>query len=107
MPLARRFTLSAGWAGVKRGRRFRAIVSNPPVHDAAGADDLGVLTELLRGAAQRLLPGGELHIVAQAQVPVGRLAASLGGFRSVRPAALDGGRFIAWRACVAPGAAGT
>ena len=57
-----------------------------------------VLSELLRGAAPRLRPGGELWVVAQAQVPVGRLAAAAGGYRSVRPERLEGGRFVAWRA---------
>jgi len=103
VPAARRVLLSSCWDGLPRRLRFRVIVSNPPVH-AGAADDLRVVLALLRGAAARLLPGGELWIVAQAQVPVGRLAASLGGYRSMKPAALEGGRFVAWRLRVPGGA---
>jgi hypothetical protein len=38
--------------------------------------------------------------VAQAQVPVGRLAAAAGGFSDCTPTLLAGGRFVAWHARV-------
>jgi hypothetical protein len=46
------------------------------------------------------VPGGSLWIVAQAQVPVGRLAAAAGGFSDCTPTLLAGGRFVAWHARV-------
>ena len=97
-----RVVLADCWSGLSLRRRFRIIVANPPIHSGA-ADSFDVLCALLRCANERLLPGGSLWLVAQAQVPVGRLAAPC-GFASVEPHSLCEGRFIAWQA-VAPDAA--
>jgi hypothetical protein len=77
-------------------------------------DDFRVLTALLEGAPARLRPGGSLWIVAQAQVPVGRLAAGVrvdsgdGGdsegrraYASVTAQPVDRGRFVVWHAVAA------
>jgi 16S rRNA (guanine1207-N2)-methyltransferase len=100
-PPAAACVLSDGWEALppaaKPRKRFAWIVSNPPVH-AGAADDLAVLQALLAGAPSRLAPGGSLWIVSQAQVPVGRLAASAGGFADCTPVLLEGGRFVAWHA---------
>ena len=97
IPDSQRLVLSDGWANVSGKHRFRVIVSNPPVHSGS-SDDFRVLLDLLRGAPGRLLPEGMLHLVAQAQVPVGRLAAGCG--LRARATPLEGGRFVAW-ACKA------
>jgi 16S rRNA G1207 methylase RsmC len=98
VPMARRALLSDGWGSVPRRLRFRLVVSNPPFHLGA-SDHFGALLGLLRGTPRRLLPGGELFLVSQAQVPVGRLAAACG--LRARPTQLDGGRFVAWRCVLA------
>ena len=61
-------------------------------------DDFRVLIALLRGARRRLKPGGVLWLVAQEQVPVGRLLALHGRFAWVRATEADGGRFVVWSA---------
>lgn len=92
-----RVVLSDGFNALPARRRFDLIVSNPPVH-AGAADDFSVLTRLLTEAPGRLRRGGSLWLVAQAQVPVGRLAAFVGGWRRCRPVAIARGRFVAWHA---------
>jgi len=54
------------------GSLFDFIVSNPPVHRGR-PDDWRVLRELLKGAPMVLRPGGQLWLVVQEHVPVGRL----------------------------------
>ena len=105
-PRPPRRVLSDGWASLRPSARFRCIVANPPAH-AGAADHHGVIASLLSGAPERLLPGGTLWLVAQAQVLIGRLAASaaVGSWRSVDAHVLAGGRFVAWEA-VARGGCG-
>ena len=92
VPTARRVILSSMWPAPPRlapGRRkLNFIVSNPPVHRYE-ADDMRVIRALVEGAPARTRPRGELWIVAQAQVPVGRLlaAVSLDGAVKEAPAA--------------------
>lgn len=96
--------LSDGFSALDPDLCFDLIVSNPPVHSGS-CDDFRVLIGLLEGAPRRLRGGGSLWIVAQAQVPVGRLAAAAAAsvessartaWRKVRPVALANGRFVAW-----------
>ena len=94
---AARVLLSDGFSAVPSSRRFDLIVSNPPVHVGA-QDDFRVLECLLAGAPGHLKRGGSLWVVAQAQVPVGRLAMAVGSWRRVRPISLASGRFVAWHA---------
>ena len=96
-PPAAKLILSDAFSALPPSRRFDLIVSNPPVHSGAH-DDFRILTRLLAEAPRRLRSGGSLWLVAQVQVPVGRLAASVGGWHRVRPVPLSSGRFIAWHA---------
>ena len=96
--------LASGWPhtptafpSTGKPRRYDWIVSNPPVHHGQ-PDDFRVLITLLRGARRRLKPDGVLWIVAQEQVPVGRLLALHGRFAWVRAQEADGGRFVVWSA---------
>jgi len=78
-------------------RAFKAIFANPPVHSAQ-ADSLGVVVGLLRGARERLKPGGSVYIVAQGHVPVGALAQGIsraGGVK-IECFSVEGGRFVVW-----------
>jgi len=101
VPCARHILLSDGWSGLQPvTARFDLIVSNPPVH-AGTADEFRVLQRLLEGAPSRMLAGASLWLVAQAQVPVGRLASGICGLSKMKPTRLDGGRFIAWHAMLA------
>lgn len=99
---AKRFFLSAGWpeaAESRRGKRFKYewIVSNPPVHKGQ-PDQFETLVVLINGARQRLTRSGTLWIVAQEQVPVGRLLAAHGCFARVRAKLSRDGRFVIWSA---------
>jgi 16S rRNA (guanine1207-N2)-methyltransferase len=96
VPAARRVLLADCWPA-PGGRRWHAVVSNPPVH-AGVEDDLRVLRALLAGAPGRLKPGGALFIVAQLHVPVGALAGAVEGLRSATATQVEGGRFLVWKA---------
>lgn len=78
---------------------FHWIVSNPPVHSGQ-PDDFRVLFGLCRGAPSRLKQGGSLWVVAQEQVPVGRIMVIAAGdsFKSIRAIMVPGGRFVVWHA---------
>ena len=104
MPGARRAYLADGWPRrALRARRLQFVVSNPPVHRGQ-PDDLRVLAALLAGAPERLVPGGELWLVAQAHVPVGALAravAAPAAYARLDAAMTEDGRFVVWRGVVA------
>lgn len=71
------------------GRRFAAIVSNPPFHQERSID-YGPAARLIQQAPQHLLPGGRLLIVANAFLPYADpLERSFGSFRVLA----DDGRF--------------
>ncbi len=57
-------------------RRFDLIVSNPPFHRGKQVD-YTVANEIIRGAASRLNPGGELIIVANAFLAYGKQMANV------------------------------
>lgn len=81
---------------------FDMIVSNPPVH-RGHPDDLRVAMALLVEAPRLLREGGELWLVAQEHVPIGRLfalTAEEGGrcFANIEMMPTDDGRFVVWRA---------
>jgi 16S rRNA (guanine1207-N2)-methyltransferase len=101
VPAARRTILSPAWPAARPGRRppprYDWIVSNPPVHRGQ-PDCFDVVLALIRGARERLRPNGVLWIVAQEQVPVGRMMSKHGGFGWVRATPSDDGRFFTWSA---------
>lgn len=72
--------------------RYHRILSNPPIH-AGKAEDFGVLRRLVAEAPAHLLPGGDLWLVVQRQVPVDPLLGQV--FGRVRLAA-ETGRFRVW-----------
>ena len=78
------------------GRRYRAILSNPPLHDGH-AEDHGVLERLIAGAPAHLVKGGELRLVVQRRIPLDRLLDK--SFRTVEIVA-ETSRFRVWRAAV-------
>jgi len=79
-------------------KRYDWIVSNPPVHRGQ-PDDFRVLEGLVAGARSKLRSRGVLWLVAQQQVPVGRiLARHAGDFAWVRAAPSGCGRFVVWSA---------
>ena len=89
--------LSDGWASLpSKPRRFEWIVSNPPVHLGIQVD-FRILRLLIDGAAKRLKRGGELWLVAQTYVPIGRLFAEQAKLVDVR-AVVEDGRFVVWAA---------
>lgn len=61
-----------GLGALPEALRFDRIVSNPPLHSGR-TQHHGIVEALCREAPARLLPGGELWIVAQRTVPVERL----------------------------------
>ncbi len=77
-------------------------MSNPPVH-AGVPDDLRVLAGLIAGAPARLLPGGTLWLVTQAQVPAGLLLAAEPAYTRVHAERSADGRFVVWKAVLAGG----
>lgn len=89
------FILSDCWAGVDEDVRYDWIVSNPPVHKGL-ANDLSVIWELIKGAAGRLVDGGQLWMVAQVYVPVGLMLEAAGSWGAVSTP-LDDGRFVVWK----------
>jgi len=63
--------LSDGWSKVPNDRRYRLIVSNPPIH-IGKEQDYSILNRLLQGAKSRLHRKGALFIVLQGQVVLPR-----------------------------------
>lgn len=82
---------------------FDVIASNPSVHRGQ-PDDWRVLRALIEGAVDFLKPSGQLWLVAQEHVPVGRLFAlaststSQDGCRFNVSMDFSDGRFTVWRA---------
>lgn len=77
------------------GRRFAAIISNPPFHQERSID-YGPAGRLIREAPSHLLPDGELWLVANAFLPYPDLLESaFGGFETLA----DDRRFRVYRAC--------
>lgn len=56
-------------AGLPTGRRYDVIVSNPPFHDTGKASQPGIGQRFIDVAADALLPGGALWLVANAHLP--------------------------------------
>ena len=54
--------------------------------------------ELIAGARRRLTKSGVLWMVAQEQVPIGRMLAAYGSFAWVDTTVSDDGRFVTWSA---------
>ena len=101
---AERHFLCASWPETHttftkgRPKRYDWIVSNPPVHRGQ-PDDFRVVAELIRGSRKRLKRDGVLWMVAQEQVPIGRLLALHGTFVRVKAhSVLPDGRFVVWEA---------
>ncbi|KAL1525066.1 hypothetical protein AB1Y20_019939 [Prymnesium parvum] len=104
VPDAKRFFLCDVWPETqsafpktRRPARYEWIVSNPPVHRGQ-PDDFTVLLALIRGAPQRLKKHGVLWMVAQQQVPIGRMLAQAGWCRWVEAIISKDGRFVVWSA---------
>mmetsp|Transcript_14806 Transcript_14806/g.31383 ORF Transcript_14806/g.31383 Transcript_14806/m.31383 type:complete len:212 (-) Transcript_14806:206-841(-) len=104
VPQAKRFFLCAGWPDTalafpkrKKPIKYDWIVSNPPVHRGQ-PDDFSVVKALIQGARRRLRKHGILWIVAQEQVPVGRLLAVHGRCAWIQSAISEDGRFVIWSA---------
>eukprot|EP00966_Prymnesium_polylepis_P024037 553424-Prymnesium_polylepis.1 len=79
VPKAKALHLCADWPHTARAfpklakpRRYDWIVSNPPVHRGQ-PDAFDTVAALISGARRRLRPSGVLWIVAQEQVPIGRM----------------------------------
>ena len=102
---AERHFLCASWPhtpsafpSTGKPKRYDWIVSNPPVHHGQ-PDDFRVVEELVRGARKRLKRDGVLWIVAQEQVPIGRVLALHGTFARVHADVVPpDGRFVVWSA---------
>ncbi|KAL3919870.1 MAG: hypothetical protein SGPRY_005473, partial [Prymnesium sp.] len=99
VPQAKRFFLCDNWpemgsALLKTGRpaKYHWIVSNPPVHHGQ-PDDFTVVLGLIHGAQQRLKKHGVLWIVAQQQVPIGRMLAHAGWCKWIQTSVSKDGRF--------------
>lgn len=97
VPLAAGYHISDGWAALPMATSFDVIVSNPPVH-SGHASAFGVVRALIAGCHTRLRPGGDLWIVAQTNVPVGRMLAEAAGAFEDRIELVSDGRFSVWHA---------
>ncbi|MCA9641606.1 MAG: methyltransferase [Polyangiaceae bacterium] len=64
--------LSDAWKNLPKSERYDAIVSNPPIHRGT-EEDMGVLHELVQGAAAHLTVSGVLVCVVQKSVGAGTL----------------------------------
>ena len=100
VPTAARVFLCDGWpdtasAFPKKGKpkKYEWIVSNPPVHRGQ-PDDFRVVRDLISGAKARLTRAGVLWLVAQEQVPIGRMLAAYGDFAWVETVVSEDGRFV-------------
>ncbi len=82
-----------GLAALTADLRFDRIFANPPIHSRRDLQH-DVVRALCRGARNRLRPGGELWIVAQRTVPVGKMLAGFRRVESVR----ETRSFRVWRA---------
>ncbi|KAL1499314.1 hypothetical protein AB1Y20_011522 [Prymnesium parvum] len=91
-----RYWLSDGWDDLPAQKKFDRIVSNPPVHNGLQTD-FKVVSNLIGGALKRLRRAGELWLVCQGYVPVGRMLQMHPKLIDAR-AAFDDGRFTVWTA---------
>jgi 16S rRNA (guanine1207-N2)-methyltransferase len=66
-----RVHLGDAWSALPETSRFDLIVSNPPFHRGKG-EDFELIDRLIDGAARRLRRRGELLIVAQRRLELGR-----------------------------------
>ena len=78
---------------------IRMCISLQCSHPAGQPDDFVVLRDLCVGAASRLVTGGSLYIVAQAQVPVGAfLRMARPKYACIEANITADNRFVIWRA---------
>jgi 16S rRNA (guanine1207-N2)-methyltransferase len=70
-PLAARAALRFHWSDVTAGlpRRHHVIVCNPPFHAQGAGDRPDIGRAFIAAAAEALLPGGQLWLVANRQLP--------------------------------------
>ena len=68
---AARVHLGDAWSALPESARFDLIVSNPPFHRGKG-EDFELIDKLVEGAARRLRRRGELLVVAQRRLDLGR-----------------------------------
>jgi 16S rRNA (guanine1207-N2)-methyltransferase len=94
VPEAGDIWLSDGWAAVPH-RKWRCIVSNPPLHGSGATRDHSALWDLLDSAGKRLTPAGEMWLVTQRNVQL--KAPLIERFNKVEVVARDQG-FCVWRA---------
>jgi len=66
-----RVHLGDAWSALPETARFDLIVSNPPLHRGKG-EDFELIGKLIDGAARQLRRRGELLIVAQRRIQLGR-----------------------------------
>lgn len=66
-----RAALGDAWSALPAGARFDLIVSNPPFHRGK-EEDYELIRKLVDGAAQRLRRRGELLVVTQRRLALGR-----------------------------------
>lgn len=66
-----RTALGDAWSALPRDARFDLIVSNPPFHRGK-EEDFELIRTLIDGAAQRLRRRGELRVVTQRRLALGR-----------------------------------
>ncbi len=64
-------SLAYHWHDVTSGlpKRYDTIITNPPFHTSAGADDPGLGRKFIAAAAAALNPGGRLFLVANRHLP--------------------------------------
>lgn len=85
--------LSDGWKKVPFDRRYRLVVTNPPVH-IGKETDYSILRGFLQGAIPRLHRNGEVLLVLQGQVRLPRLIGTL--YRNCEVVSEDR-RYKVWR----------
>jgi 16S rRNA (guanine1207-N2)-methyltransferase len=66
-----RVHLGDAWSALPEAARFDLIVSNPPLHRGKG-EDFELIGKLIDGAARRLRRRGQLLVVAQRRIQLGR-----------------------------------
>lgn len=79
------------------GRRYRLVLSNPPIHDGV-AEDHTVLSRLIAEVPRYLVAGGEFRLVVQRRVAV---AAAIEAAFGTSTVVADNGRFTVFSA-IAP-----
>jgi hypothetical protein len=105
-PIARRLvTAAAPLITYTPTRRYTEVLllqhcaANALSPFAGQPDDFVVLRDLCVGATGRLVPGGSLYIVAQAQIPVGAfLRMAKPKYARVQVNITSDNRFVIWKA---------